>query len=173
MLECLFNQHTSMFWLTNPGRWVILGTLGIALMLDMLPLPLWVDRFRPPWVALVAIYWCMALPERFGLLTAWIAGLFLDVARGAVLGQHALGLVIVAFLTLKTYRQVRVLPFWQQSLSVAGFLVTNQLIIFWINGMLGYPAHDVGFLAPAIGGFLIWPWIFIVLRDLRRLFEVA
>ena len=43
------------------------------------PLPGWLDPFRPEWVALVLIYWCMAVPNRVGVGVAWIVGLLQEV----------------------------------------------------------------------------------------------
>ncbi|MEE4378299.1 MAG: rod shape-determining protein MreD [Candidatus Competibacteraceae bacterium] len=157
----------------QPGGGIILLSFIVAFLLTIIPLPLWVDRFRPDWLGLVLIYWCMAVPQRVGIGTGWLMGLFLDAAQGTLLGQHALALAVVAFLTLKTYRRIRVLPLWQQSFSVLVFLGLNQLLVFWINGVIGYPPRDFWYLGPALGGMLFWPWVFVILRDLRRRFHIA
>lgn len=162
-----------MTFLRHPGGWVILLSFIVALFLDSVALPLWADRFRPDWLALVLIYWCMALPQRVGIGTGWFMGLLLDAAKGALLGQHALGLAVVAYLVIRTYRRVRVFPLWQQALSVTTFLLFEQLLMFWINGMIGYPPRDWWVLAPALSSVLFWPWVFIILRDLRRHFQVS
>ena len=64
----------------------------VSLMLTALPMPEWASLWRPAWVALVLIYWCMALPARSGVLVGWSVGLLLDVMTGTLLGQHALAL---------------------------------------------------------------------------------
>jgi rod shape-determining protein MreD len=46
---------------------VIYLSLIVALVLMILPLPDWVQIYRPNWVALALIYWSMALPKRVGL----------------------------------------------------------------------------------------------------------
>lgn len=105
--------------------------------------------------------------------SAWVLGLLLDVSHGALLGQHALALVIVAFITLKTHRRLRLFPLWQQSLAVLGLLFINQVLVFWVDGISGYPPRDLWYLAPAVSGMLLWPWITIVLGDLSRRFQVV
>ncbi len=158
----------------RPGnRWVILLSFIAAFVLSSLPLPEWLDHFRPDVVALVLIYWCMALPHRVGVGVGWLAGLVLDAARGTLLGQHALALAVSAFLVVKTHQRIRVFPLWQQAISVMLILLLNQLLVFWVNGIIGYPPDDAWFLAPAVGGMLLWPWAFIILRDLRRRFQVS
>ena len=79
------------------GGWVIAASFVVALMLTALKLPEWALIWRPAWVALVLIYWCMAVPHRIGVAIAFLLGVFLDVMSGALLGQHALALTVVAF----------------------------------------------------------------------------
>lgn len=155
------------------GRWVIVATLLVAFLLTAMPLPSWALTWRPAWVALVLIYWCMALPERMGVGVAWLLGLFLDVQQGTVLGQHALGLSLVAYVTLQTYQRVRVFPLAQQALVVCGFLLLFEFVTLWIRGMMGMPPHHWTFWMPAFTSMLLWPWLFIVLRDLRRKYHVT
>ena len=155
------------------GGWVIFLSFIVAFLFTSIPLPEWAARFRPDWLGLVLIYWCLALPHRVGVGTGWMAGLFLDAAKGTLLGQHALALSVVAFLALKTHRRIRVFPILQQAVSIMLFLLVNQLLVVWINGIIGYPPRDWWYLAPALGGMLFWPWIFVILRDLRRRFQVS
>ena len=61
-------------------------------------------------IALVLVYWCLALPERVGVLAGWSIGLVLDVLNGSILGQHAFGLAFVAYVALQYHRRVRVYP---------------------------------------------------------------
>ena len=67
----------------------------MALALTALPLPSVVAPYRPEWVPLILIFWSLLAPERFSLLTAFWMGLLLDTLSGALLGQHALALVVV------------------------------------------------------------------------------
>lgn len=155
------------------GGWVIALSFLAAFLLGSLPLTGSLEHFRPDWVAMVLIYWSMALPYRVGIGTGWMVGLLLDVARGALLGQYALALAVVAYLTGQTYRRVRVTPPWQQAFSVLIFLLVEQLLVFWISGVIGYPPRDWWYLAPAIGGMVCWPILFIILRDVRRYFQIT
>jgi len=79
-----------------------------------------------------------------------------------------MGLVIVVFINQNFYQRIRVLSLVQQALYVFLLLFINQIITVWIEGYLGRPTPFGAFLgAPAIG-MLIWPWVFITLRDIRR-----
>ena len=91
----------------------VVVSMVVALMLTMAPLPDWLDPYRPNWVALTLIYWSISYPHSYSIGTAWMAGLVLDVAQGTLLGQHALALSIVSYVTLKFYLQLRQFPLLQ------------------------------------------------------------
>ncbi len=153
---------------------VVLPTMILALMLVMLPLPDWAQAFRPDWVTLVMIYWVMALPENVGVTVAWIFGLLLDVAQGAILGQHALGLVLVAYLVMLQYQRIRVFSLLQQSLVIFVLLMIKQLLVLWVNGIVGQAPEEIfRYFLPSFVGAIIWPWLFVILRDIRRRFTLS
>lgn len=160
-------------FLLRPGGWVILLSLMGGFLLDGLPLPLWLERLSPDWLALVLIYWSMALPRRVGIGTGWVAGLFVDTVRGSLLGQHALVYAVLCFLAVKSHRQVRVFPLWQQAITVTLFLLSGRLLLFWIDAMTGYPPRGAWFLAPLASTLVLWPLVFVLLRDLRRYFNIS
>ncbi|OGT71098.1 MAG: rod shape-determining protein MreD [Gammaproteobacteria bacterium RIFCSPLOWO2_02_FULL_56_15] len=152
--------------------WIIALSLLVALMLTAMPLPEWAVNWRPAWVAMVLIYWCMALPDRVGIGISWTLGLLLDVQQGTVLGQNALGLAVIAFITLKSHQRLRVFPLVQQAFLVCGYILLFQIIVLWIKSMLGIPPMHWSYWMPAFSSMLLWPWIFIILRDVRRKFKV-
>ena len=155
------------------GGWIIALSFLLAFLLGGIPWPGWLERFRPDWVALALIFWSIALPHRVGIGSGWLVGLLLDVGRGALLGQHALALAAVAYLTLQTYRRIRVVPVWQQTFSILVFLLVEQILVFWISGVIGYPPKDWWYLAPAVGGMVCWPLVFIILRDVCLYFQIS
>jgi rod shape-determining protein MreD len=145
-----------------------------SLMLVLLPLPEWAHAFRPDWVTLFMIYWAMAMPEFVGLITAWLFGLLLDVAQGTILGQHAMGLVLVIWVVQMTYLRLRVASLLQQSLIIFVLLLAKLLLTLWVSGLVGQaPENILLYLLPSISGALIWPWLFIVLRDIRRRYTLT
>jgi len=155
------------------GGWIIVTSFLAALALTVLPLPNWFALVRPEWVALVLIYWCMALPGRVGVGVAWIVGLLLDVLRGGLLGQHALSLALVAYITLQLYQRIRVFPLWQQAVSVFILVLLHLLLQLWIKGISGNPPPALVFLLPALSSMLLWPLMFLGLRRLRRRYRVS
>jgi len=158
---------------THRAHAVILTSLAMAFILTIIPLPGWLDPLRPEWVALGLIYWCMALPNRVGVGIAWTTGLFLDVLRGGLLGQHALTLCLIVYIALKFYRRIRVAPLWQQSVSIFILMLIHLLLNLWIKGISGQPPHSWDYWFPAFTSMLIWPLCFLGLRLMRRHFRIT
>ena len=147
---------------------VIYASLVVALILMILPLPDWAQMYRPNWMALVLIYWSMALPERVGLWFAFFSGIVLDTSLGTLLGQHTLALVIVIFFNLNFYQRIRVLSLAQQAIYVFALLLINQVVVAWVEGIMGRPTPLLAYFGAPLVGMLIWPWVFVILRDIRR-----
>lgn len=155
------------------GGWVIVLSLVVSLMLAIMPLPSWATIWRPDWVALVLIYWCIATPQRVGITTGWLVGITRDVLNETLLGQQALSLCLIAYISVRLHRRIRLFPLWQQAIGVFVVITGDQLFRAWIRGIQGQPLVDVSFLYPALTSMLLWPWVFILLRDLRRFYQVV
>ncbi len=155
------------------GSEIIAFSFIAALALTVFPLPEWLSVARPEWVTLVLIYWCMALPNRVGVGIAWGVGLILDVLRIGLLGQNALTLCIIAYITLKLYQRLRVFPLWQQALSVFALVSLSQMLILWVKGITGQSIDIWTYWLPSISSMIAWPLVFITMRALRRKFKVS
>jgi rod shape-determining protein MreD len=155
------------------GYSVIFLTFVAAYVLAVIPFPQWLQWGRPEWLALVLIYWCIALPHRVGIATGLVLGVGLDVLEGAVLGQNAFALVVVALLSLVLYQRLRVYSLWQQSAVVFILVGINQLICQWVQNLEGLGARTVLFLLPAFSSALLWPVVLHLLRSLRRTYRVS
>ena len=140
----------------------------VALMLTITPLPDWAESLRPAWIVLTLLYWSITFPGSYGIVTAWIAGLVLDVAQGTLLGQHALAMSIVIYVALKFHLQLRQFPMLQLMATVFVLLTLYEFILFWINGVAGVVAPASSYWGPIIVSALIWPAINLVLANVRQ-----
>ncbi len=157
----------------NTGGWIIFISLFIAFLLTALPLPPWADYWRPAWVAMVLIYWCMAVPNRVGIGIAWCLGLLLDVQQGTLLGQNALGLALIAYFMIQIHKRFRLFPLAQQSCLIGFMIIFYLLIASWVNGIMGIPPKSWVYWMPAFTSMFLWPWMFVILRDIRRKYHVS
>ena len=154
------------------GGIIILASFAVAFILTMLPMSETLKIYRPEWITLVLIYWCMALPHRAGVLTGWIVGFLLDIHMGSLLGLHALTLSIIAYLSYKLHIRIRLYPLIQQSLIVLLLVALSQIIVLWISGVTGDAPGDWSYWLPSLTSMLVWPWLFYLMRAIRRLYGV-
>jgi len=148
-------------------------TFIVGFVLSALPLPETIIDWRPCWLAMLLIYWCMALPERVGILSAWLLGLLFDVQQSFILGQHALGFIFLAYVIIKNHKRMRVYPLLQQSLVVCLYLLIFQAIMLLVMLLSGTITYTWLYWLPAFTSMLIWPWLFIFMRDFRRRNNIA
>jgi rod shape-determining protein MreD len=133
-------------------------TLIVGLFLNLLPWSgalLWV---RPDFVALVLLYWCIEQPRRIGFVTAWLLGLFMDVADGSLFGQHALAYSILAYAGIVLHRRVLGFSGTPQIVHVVVLLLMNDLIVLAIRLLAGadFPGYQY-FLGSFVAGALWLP----------------
>ena len=148
-------------------------TFVVGFVLSALPLPETIIDWRPCWLAMLLIYWCMALPERVGILSAWLLGLLFDVQQSFILGQHALGFIFLAYVIIKNHKRMRVYPLLQQSLVVCLYILIFQAIMLLVMLLSGTITYTWFYWLPAFTSMLIWPWLFIFMRDFRRRNNIA
>ena len=155
------------------GRGIIAATLVIAMWLSVMPLPEWARWARPEWVALVMIYWVIALPQRVGIGVAFCTGLLLDLVEGSPLGENAFALAVIAYLGLVLYQRMRMYAPWQQAGIVFVLIGLNQLLCHWVQTLVTHVKPTMMFLLPALVSALLWPTLFRLLRGIRRQFAVT
>ncbi|MBL4899973.1 MAG: rod shape-determining protein MreD [Colwellia sp.] len=151
---------------------IILFTLLIALMASIMPMPLSVDAFRPDWVFIVLMYWCMALPGRVNIITAWVMGFLLDVLLGSVLGVHAAAMAISIYIIVGNHQKIRNFSIWQQALITGVLAALYHLVVFWLQRFLIDVVFLTSYLYPVITTIVLWPWVFYLLRKVRRNFSI-
>jgi rod shape-determining protein MreD len=144
-------------------RWAVTFTVLIALILQALRLPDWVMLVRPSFIGLVIIYWSIFAPHAGGIFAAWMAGLALDVFNGDLMGQNALSIGLIAYITMTLHQRLRNQTLIQQSLFVCLMLWLNESVIWAIQG---WTTHAVStpwrWIQPMIGAML-WPFVALLL----------
>ncbi|MGL5036677.1 MAG: rod shape-determining protein MreD [Aeromonas sp.] len=154
------------------GRiWIWISIL-LALCLSILPLPFQFEPFRPDWLAMVLIYWAISLPHRSNIGPAWVAGLLLDVLLGGTLGVRAVAMVLTIYLASAQYKGIRNSSLWLQALIIGVLSLVGKLTVFWVEHLFGQTNLNFAYFWSTLTTMLIWPWVFLVLRNLRRHFSI-
>ncbi|MEZ8206361.1 rod shape-determining protein MreD [Vibrio sp. F13] len=151
---------------------VIFCSFLIALILQTIPWPGSLDLFRPSWLLLVTCYWILALPHRVNVGSALILGLLWDLLIGSTLGIRGMMMAIVMYIIAMNFLVIRNMALWQQAMIIAALTVLFEVLIFFGE----YLIQDVVFnplsLWSALINCILWPWMFLLMRRVRRHWHV-
>lgn len=144
-----------------------------ALVLQIMPMPVLADHLRPDWVLLVLSYWALALPNRVNVGVAFLNGLVLDILLGTSLGIHSFAMCISIFVLAANYQRLRNYSVWQQAVVIGILAALYHLIVFWLQHLLTDIYFLFTYLWPVLTSMLIWPWLFLLLRKVRRQLRIT
>ncbi|MEW9797907.1 rod shape-determining protein MreD [Alteromonas lipolytica] len=149
-------------------HYVIPGSILIALVLQIMPLPIQVDVYRPDWVLIVLAYWTMALPHRVNVGVAFITGVAMDILLGTTLGVHSFALGLSVYVLAANYQRLRNYSVWQQAVIIGLLSALYHLVVFWLEHLLTDIYFQFSYLWPVLSSMVLWPWVFWMLRKVRR-----
>ena len=142
-------------------------SLLIALMLQVVALPDAISALRPMWVALLIGYWAFYGPNLPMTLIAFLTGLGCDALYNTPLGQHAMGLILLAYTLTRLRSSLGLFPLWQQTLTLTPVWAVYALLQFWFDGMARHSAEPSLRFLPIITTVLFWPLVCSVMDTLR------
>ena len=125
---------------------------------------------RPDLALLAVIYWILTQPaHRRASGTRWLSRASSSTCcAGMVLGQHALGFLVVAFVTHRLQLRMRMFPILHQAATVLLLLALYQFILFWIDGLIGHGYTRLEPLAAGARRRALWPLIVAAGDSLAR-----
>ena len=145
----------------------------IALVLQIMPLPIQIDTYRPDWVLIVLSYWTMALPHRANVGVAFISGLATDILLGTALGIHSFALSMAVYTLAANYQRLRNYSVWQQAIIIGLISALYHAVLFWLQHLLTGIPFQLNYLWPVVSSMVLWPWIFWILRKARRQLNIS
>jgi len=140
----------------------------IALVLTIIQLPEWLFSFWPDWIALIVIYWALRLPDRIGPLSGFLIGTLLEVVFVRSFGVLGFGMALLAFITNRLHLQLRALSLLPQMLFIAMLITFFKLITGWLYGLIADFSITSDYWYSVIGSTLVWPFVSILLQELKR-----
>lgn len=155
------------------NRFIIWLSFLIALLLMIFPLGRESGWLRPEFVPMLVIYWVLVMPQQSSLLFIWGLGCCQDLLEGVMLGQHAMALMVVAYVCLLSYQRMRNYTLWHQTFFVFVLVGLYQLVDNWVHSLQGHAAQNLIFLMPAFTSALMWPLLWICLERIRISYRVS
>ncbi len=155
------------------NRYMILVTFFVALLLAIYPIGSTNGWLRPEFVPMLVIYWVMVMPQQSSIFSLWCLGCAQDLLEGVALGQHAMALMIVAYVCLLSYQRMRNYTLWHQTFFVFVIVGLHQLVDNWVHSLQGNAADSLVFLLPAFTSALIWPLVWLILERIRVSYRIG
>lgn len=154
--------------MARPMRtWPAVLCFSLAVVLEVMPLPGPLEAMKPPIAAMVMIYWSLMWPERVGLFIALVLGLCMDILHGQLLGQNALALLVITYLTLRFHLQIRIYPLWQITMAVFALLLIYGLLQVLVEGIAGLASTGYLRWTQIVSGTVLWPVLMGAMDRLR------
>lgn len=150
------------------SKFIIWCSFIIALILQAVPWPGPLEMMRPTWIILVSSYWILALPHRVNVGSALVLGLLWDLVIGSTLGIHGIVMSIVAYLVALNFQVLRNMALWQQGVVIGALTVLAEFLEFFAEYLLQDVEFDPHYLWAGVINCILWPWMFLLLRRLRR-----
>ncbi len=156
------------------GGWLILLTLLIAFLLTLTRGPLawpdWLGWLRPAWVVLILSFWAIHFPQRIGLVSAWLGGLFIDIALAEPLGLNGLVLASTVFVIWQIRQRLLMHALLQQSFIVAALVLFGEVLQGLVLEQGDYVLLPA--FGPAASSLVLWPLLQVLLTNFARRFRV-
>lgn len=143
-------------------------TLLAALILQIVAVPYVVAIIWPNWMLLVLSSWALNAPRAPSMLAGLIIGLAIDVQLNCVLGEHALGLVLVTYAVTQMRGMLSLYERWRTALILAPLWAVYLLLLSMIDHATGHPADPPLRWWPLSTTVMIWPAIDRMIARLSR-----
>ena len=112
----------------------------IALIVNAISLPQFIEIISPFWILIFYIYWLIYSKNKAAYIVALLLGLILDISQGDILGQNALALILSSAVILRVKKSFYVSNITTQQIYIfmasLVYLVTlliTQITMFVIN----------------------------------------
>jgi|SRR5690554_2702489 len=157
---------------TLGGGMVIYFTLLAALVLAVMPMSVGLQAWRPEWALIITLYWVIALPHRVNIGTCFVMGLATDILLGSTLGIHAAAFSFIGYVFANHYNRIRNFSLSQQALLVLLMVMVERSVVYLVEYYVNNASMPSSYFFPALSSAVIWPWLFLILRKVRRRFGV-
>ena len=106
-------------------------------------------------------------PDRVGPWVGFVFGTLLEVLFVRDFGVLGFGYAMLAFAVNRTHLQLQVISIGPQMVVVGLLIAVFKLIIGWLYGLTSDFTMTSEYWYSLIGCVLAWPFVFILLQELR------
>ncbi len=152
---------------------LFLPVLFIVFLLEITSLPEVVQDYRPDLLSLTLLFFAISEPRKYSIEVAWICGLILDLLTGSPLGVHAMVLALQIYIIISQFKYFAQYALWQQALIIGLVHLIADVIIFWLEHIIGQSNYESTFIVPALTTALFWFPVFLGFGLMYRFFSIG
>ena len=130
-------------------------SLILAFIFLLLPWSGTALKLRPDFMLLAIIFWLIRAPNLCNVGTAWVVGLFVDLATGGTFGQYALAYCVTAFFAVTYQRRLVLFNGAQQVFYVFLLLIIAQMVLLTLKIFAGLQPLGWSYFLPSFTGVLM------------------
>lgn len=138
-----------------PAR-LVAATLVLGFLCNLLPWPDSVRWLVPDCTLVVLLYWNIHAPHIARLGLAFVMGLLVDAAQGALIGQHALAYVLTAFIALSLRRRLENFEVGGRAIHLAPLFLAEVGLVLLLGLLFNARAVDARYLVSGVSALLVW-----------------
>ena len=75
----------------------------LSIILMVIPVPDVIEQYRLPWLKMTVIFFSIFNISLIGIISVWFSGLILDIMTGGLMGENALILAVLSYLSCLLY----------------------------------------------------------------------
>lgn len=148
----------------------IWSVILLSMVLTIIPLPDGINSFRLPWLMMAVIYFSIFNVSLIGIISAWLSGLILDLLTGGLMGENAMILAVLSYLSYRFRFQIRVYPIWQIMAVVLILLSFGELLSIWIQGVSGNMNFTITAWINIAIAVILWPIFMGIIQKMESIF---
>ena len=140
----------------------------IALIVNAISLPQFIEIISPFWILIFYIYWLIYSKNKAAYIVALLLGLILDISQGDILGQNALALILSSAVIMRVKKSFYVSNITTQQIYIfmASLVYLIALLITQITMLVAN--FDWLILFAPITSSIIWPFVRFLLAKLKH-----
>ena len=142
----------------------------LSIVLTIIPVPDIINSFRLPWLMMTVIYFSIFNVALIGVFSAWLSGLILDLMAGGLMGENAMILSVISYLSYRFRFQIRVYPIWLIMVVVLILLSLGELLSLWIQGVSGIMNISIVNWINISIAIIIWPLFMGFIQKMESVF---
>ena len=81
-------------------------------------------------------------------------------------------MAILIYIVALNFQLLRNMSYWHQALLLSLLTLAGKLIEFWAEYLVSNVQFNPEQLWAGVLNFILWPWMFLLLRRLRRRFAI-